>query len=54
MFSYNWAVQEEVKAARSEVGAAGVPTWMDIDGKSHRPDVFLPWLTRRFCGAQAG
>ena len=54
MFSYNWAVQEEVKAARSEVGAAGVPTWMDIDGKSHRPDVFLPRPTRRFCGAQAG
>ncbi len=33
MFSYNWGVQEEVKAARSEVGAVGVPTWMDIDGK---------------------
>ena len=33
MFSYNWAVQEQVKAARSEVGAAGVPTWMDIDGE---------------------
>eukprot|EP01045_Picozoa_sp_COSAG04_P015782 COSAG04_NODE_1273_length_7466_cov_76.544319_6_plen_285_part_00 len=31
MFSYNWAVQEQVKAARTEVGAAGVPTWMDID-----------------------
>ena len=54
MFSYNWAVQEDVKAARSEVGAAGVPTWMDIDGKSHRPDVISPRPTRRFCGAQAG
>ena len=32
MFSYNWAVQEQVKAARSEVAAAGVPTWLDIDG----------------------
>eukprot|EP01045_Picozoa_sp_COSAG04_P003344 COSAG04_NODE_135_length_23774_cov_40.993918_7_plen_329_part_00 len=32
MFSYNWAVQEQVKAARTEVGAAGIPTWMDIDG----------------------
>ena len=36
MFSYNWAVQEQVKAARSEVGAAGVPTWMDIDGEPAR------------------
>jgi hypothetical protein len=27
MFSYNWGVQEEVKAARSLIAAAGVPTW---------------------------
>ena len=37
MFSYNWAVQEEVKAARSSIAAEGVPTWMDIDGESPDP-----------------
>ncbi len=56
MFSYNWAVQEDIKAARSEVGAAGVPTWMDIDGRlscaSSR--VFFLGVTCPFCGAQAG
>ena len=42
MFSYNWAVQEEVKAARAEVGAAGVPTWMDIDGEPPCPRKHAP------------
>ena len=35
----NWDVQEQVKAARSEVSAAGVPTWMDIDG-GMRSDIY--------------
>jgi len=43
MFSYNWAVQEQVKAARSEVGAAGVPTWMDIDGEPARGLLLSPF-----------
>eukprot|EP01045_Picozoa_sp_COSAG04_P015047 COSAG04_NODE_1165_length_7994_cov_50.104370_5_plen_337_part_00 len=43
MLSYNWAVQEQVKAARTEVGAAGVPTWMDIDGEP-APSDGLPHL----------
>jgi hypothetical protein len=34
MFSYNWAEQEPVKAIRSQIAAAGCPTWMDVDGKS--------------------
>lgn len=42
MFSYNWGVQDDVKAARSEVGGAGVPTWMDIDGKHTHVH---PWRT---------
>ena len=37
MFSYNWAVQEEVKAAQSSIAAEGVPTWMDIDGELPEP-----------------
>jgi len=42
MFSYNWAVQEEVKAARSSIAAEGVPTWMDIDGESPDPRAVQP------------
>ena len=33
MLSYNWGVQEDVKAVRAQLAAAGVPTWMDIDGE---------------------
>ena len=36
ILSYQWDVQEEVKAARDLLKAKGVPTWMDIDGKQHR------------------
>ena len=57
MFSYNWAVQEQVKAARSEVGAAGVPTWMDIDGEPARgllPSPRAPADRRGVGHAQAG
>ena len=56
-FSYNWGVQEQVKAARSEVGAAGVPTWMDIDGEPARgllPSPRAPADRRGVGPAQAG
>ena len=33
MLSYNWGVQEDVNAVRAQLAAAGVPTWMDIDGE---------------------
>ena len=32
ILSYQWDVQEEVKAVRDVMKAMGVPTWMDIDG----------------------
>ena len=32
ILTYQWDVQEQVKAVRELLNAQGIPTWMDIDG----------------------
>jgi hypothetical protein len=50
MFSYNWGTQEPVKAIRSRVAAAGVPTWMDVDGLvATLPAIATDHVRKRCC-----
>jgi len=35
MLSYNWGIQDHVKAVCAELKSRGLPVWMDIDGGMH-------------------
>ena len=60
MLTYEWAVQEQVKAVAAHLNARDIPTWLDIDGGMHtdiydsmargvgNAAVVVPFLTEKY------